>query len=103
MPQVEPLLCKPDFVLVPGACSAGDVWKIPQERVEGHPAPFPLELPTRIIKSTAAKVVLDCFAGSGTTAVAAKMLGRDYIGIELSQLYVAVAERRLARINRKTA
>jgi DNA modification methylase len=97
------VIAKPDFELIPGAYVAGCVWCIQPERNNEHPHPFPVELPKRIIESTAAKVILDPFLGSGTTAVAAKMLGRDFIGIELSPQYVAMAEERLARTSRKTA
>jgi modification methylase len=44
-----------------------------------------------------AKVILDPFIGSGTVAVACKELGRDYIGIEISQKYCEIAQRRLAQ------
>ena len=60
-----------------------------------HPAPFPVALIERIIASTTAKLVLDPFMGSGTTAVAAKRLGRDYLGIEISPEYCALAEQRI--------
>ena len=99
--EVIYLIAKPKFKLIPGANGVGDVWHIIHETNSEHPCPFPVELPRRIIESTAAKVVLDPFLGSGSTAVAAKMLGRDYIGIELSQQYVAMAEERLIRTHRK--
>ena len=66
-----------------------------QEQKNEHPAPFPVALIDRIISSTYAKVVLDPFMGSGTTAVAAKALGRDYIGFEISESYVELANRRI--------
>lgn len=77
------LIAKPDFRLAPKANACGD-------------APFPLELIERIIGSTKAQVVLDPFMGSGTTAVAAKNLGRDYIGVEVAEQYCAMSRRRLA-------
>ena len=60
-----------------------------------HPAAFPVDLIVRIISSTTAPVVLDPFMGSGTTAIAARALKRDYIGIELSPQYCEMAEQRL--------
>jgi site-specific DNA-methyltransferase (adenine-specific) len=75
------------------------VWRFPPEsaRRVGHPAPFPLELPRRCIQlyTFRGDVVLDPFAGSGTTCVAAKMLGRHYICIEIEERYARIAERRL--------
>ena len=63
----------------------------------GHPAPFPTELPRRLILlySYVDDVVLDPFIGSGTTAVAAKRTGRQYIGYDISAPYVQLAESRL--------
>ena len=61
-----------------------------------HPAPFPVEIPKRCIESTDAKVVIDPFIGSGTTAIAAKMLGIDWIGIEVSEEYCTMANDRIS-------
>jgi len=93
--EVIYLICKPDFRLAKKACGRGDVWDIAQELDNEHPAPFPIELPERIISSTNAKLILDPFMGSGTTAVAAQKLHRNFIGIELSKKYVEMAEKRL--------
>ena len=60
-----------------------------------HPAPFPLALPLRCIESTSAQIILDPFSGSGTTAVAAKQLGRNYIGIDISPEYCEMAQTRI--------
>jgi DNA modification methylase len=62
-----------------------------------HPAPFPEALARDHILSWSnpGDLVLDCFAGSGTTLKAAKQLKRDYIGIEISAEYVTIAEKRL--------
>jgi modification methylase len=99
--EVIYMIAKPKFKLIPGANHMGCVWRIHHETDNEHPCPFPIELPHRIIESTLARMVLDPFMGSGTTAVAAKMLGRDYIGIELSPQYVAMAEERLNRTCQK--
>jgi site-specific DNA-methyltransferase (adenine-specific) len=77
------------------------IWKFPTESAKrvNHPAPFPVELPKRCIEmyTFAGDIVLDPFLGSGTTAVAAKMSGRKYIGIDLSEEYCGIAEDRLAQ------
>jgi len=75
------------------------VWFFPSVRAnDDHEAKFPIELPSRVIRllTDVGDTVLDCFAGSGTTAVAAKTLRRRYIGIELMKEYVTLAEKRLA-------
>ena len=70
---------------------------VPARRV-GHPAPFPEELPKRLIHlySYVGDVVLDPFVGSGTTCLAAKNLSRSYIGYDISKEYVELALSRLA-------
>lgn len=95
--EVIYMIAKPEFRLVPKANRYGDVWEIPQERNNPHPAPFPVALVERIISSTNAQLVLDPFMGSGTTAVAAKRLGRDFIGIDISETYCNMAADRLER------
>ncbi|MCW5949156.1 MAG: site-specific DNA-methyltransferase [Pyrinomonadaceae bacterium] len=94
--EVIYLIPKPDFKLVPKANAVGDVWEFNQEMKNPHPAPFPLALPQRCIESTNAQVILDPFMGSGTTALAAKLAGRSFIGIEISEEYLKMAEDRLA-------
>jgi site-specific DNA-methyltransferase (adenine-specific) len=93
--EVIYLIAKPKFKLVPKANAYGDVWEFTQEMSNLHPAAFPVDLITRIISSTSARVILDPFMGSGTTAVAARALDRDYIGIEISPEYCAMAQERL--------
>jgi len=78
----------------------GDVWIIPtQPFPEAHFATFPERLVQPLIKAGCPKsgIVLDPFAGSGTTLVVAKRLGRSYIGIEIKPAYVEMAKRRLAK------
>lgn len=89
------LIAKPDFRLADKANSVGDVWEFGQENKNDHPAPFPVNLIERIIGSTTAHVVLDPFMGSGTTAVAAVNLGRNFVGIELSHEYCVTARNRI--------
>ena len=75
------------------------VWTFPAERAKavGHPAPFPVELPRRLIElyTFAADIVLDPFCGSGSTCIAAKMCGRNYVGYDNKKEYVELAERRM--------
>lgn len=76
------------------------VWMIPSVRAnDDHEAKFPLELPRRVIQlfTTKGDVVLDCFVGSGTTAVAAILEGRHYIGIDNQPSYVAMARKACQR------
>ena len=76
-----------------------DVWEIPAESATrvGHPAPFPIELPARLIElyTYRGDLVLDPFAGSGTTAVAAVRAGRHFAGYDLDESYIRLAESRL--------
>ncbi|MFN2607122.1 MAG: site-specific DNA-methyltransferase [Acidimicrobiales bacterium] len=77
-----------------------DLWEIPPERATrvGHPAPFPVGLPSRLIDLYTYEddVVLDPFMGSGSTAVAAVRTGRRYIGFDTDESYVERAIRRIA-------
>ena len=95
------LICNPKFVLdgEKSIRNGGDVWHIPNINKNPHPAPFPEELARRAIASTSAQIIMDPFSGSGTTAVVAKKLGRDYIGFELSPEYVAMSQRRLETLD----
>lgn len=93
--EVIYLIAKPDFKLASGANSHGDVWDIGQERNNIHPAPFPLELARRCIQASPEGVVLDPFMGSGTTAVAASESGRQWLGCEIAQHYIDMANQRL--------
>lgn len=77
-----------------------DVWEIRSERAKsvGHPAPFPVELPFRLIElyTYRGDLVLDPFVGSGTTAVAAARAGRHYVGFDTEAKYITLANSRLA-------
>lgn len=78
------------------------IWTfLPQQaRAVGHPAPFPVELPLRTIKlyTFEGDVVLDPFIGSGTTAIAALMTGRHYVGYDIDKDYIKLAENRIKNI-----
>ena len=79
------------------------IWRFPtaSARRIGHPAPFPVELPRRTIEfyTFAGDIVLDPFMGAGSTAIAAKNSGRNFIGFDISKEYVTLAESRLASHN----
>jgi len=96
--EVIYLIAKPDFKLAPKMNAMGDVWSIPQERNNEHPAPFPVELASRCIQAVGAGPVLDPFMGSGTTAIAAEQLGIEWIGFEKSKAYCAMAKERLRAV-----
>ena len=76
-----------------------DVWELPTESATrvGHPAPFPIELPERLIHlyTYRGDVVLDPFMGSGTTAVAAVRTGRHFVGYDTDPGYVSLATARV--------
>jgi len=76
------------------------MWTIPpaSARRVGHPAPFPVDLPRRLIELYTFKgdLVLDPFIGSGSAAVAAVEAGRHFIGYDTEQEYLDVAARRIA-------
>jgi site-specific DNA-methyltransferase (adenine-specific) len=75
------------------------IWNINPARAKkiGHPAPFPIELPQKFINLYTYKndLILDPFLGSGTTAIAAKLLKRNYVGYEIEEKYRAIAKSRL--------
>lgn len=84
-----------------------DVWDIPPASATrvGHPAPFPVELPQRLIElyTYRGDLVLDPFMGAGTTAVAAVRTGRGYIGFDTDHSYIALAEQRIDDERRRLA
>lgn len=77
-----------------------DVWEMPSASATriGHPAPFPLELPRRLIELYTYQddLVLDPFMGSGTTALAAIESGRHYVGFDTEPAYIELAKQRIA-------
>jgi len=81
------------------------VWYFPSVRANyQHEAMFPLELPKRLIKLLTDKgdVILDCFVGSGTTAIASIQEGRNFIGIDLDENYAKMAEAACSKELRKS-
>jgi len=82
------------------------IWCFPTESAKrvGHPAPFPAELPYRLIQlyTFQGDVVLDPFVGSGTTCVAAIKAGRHFVGFDVEEKYIKVAKRRISKyLNQK--
>jgi site-specific DNA-methyltransferase (adenine-specific) len=75
------------------------VWTFPAESAHkvGHPAPFPIELPYRLIQlyTFVGEVILDPFCGSGSACLAALKAGRHYIGYDIEEEYVKLAEKRI--------
>ncbi len=75
------------------------IWTFNAESAKriGHPAPFPLELPYRLIQllSFTDDIILDPFMGSGTTAIAALKSDRKFVGFETSEEYIKLAENRI--------
>lgn len=76
-----------------------EIWRISPKPMLEHPAPFPEELVANCLINTTEKgdIVLDPYMGSGTTALVARKLGRDYLGIELSPDYIKITQRRLSQ------
>lgn len=81
--------------------STTDLWEISPESAKrvGHPAPFPVELPERLIHlyTYIDDLVLDPFMGSGSTAVAAVRTNRRFIGYEMEPQYIRIADERIDR------
>jgi DNA modification methylase len=82
------------------------VWQMGTESAKkvGHPAPFPVELPRRLIElyTFVDDIVLDPFCGSGTTCVAAALNKRRYVGYDISPEYAQLAAKRLEVLKRET-
>lgn len=93
------LFAKPEMKLASlSASGMGDVWRLGMEYERtGHPAPFPISLPTRCIEATGATSVLDPFVGSGTTVRAAANLGVRAIGVDTHDAYLRIAADRLSQ------
>jgi len=81
------------------------IWRFPAESAKKvhHPAPFPSELPSRLIKlyTFQGDIVLDPFVGSGSTCLAAIRAGRDFVGYDRSKEYVSTARRRISSFLKK--
>ncbi len=80
-----------------------DVWALPTSSGRnGHGAQFPIALPGRCISLSTSEgdIVLDPFVGAGNTGIAARTLGRKFIGIDVCQEYLSTAERRISEAER---
>ena len=81
------------------------VWTMNTESAKriGHPAPFPEELPNRLIKlfSFTNDIVIDPFMGSGTTAIAAIKNNRNFVGYEINKEYINLANNRILNLKEK--
>ncbi|HKV04148.1 MAG TPA: site-specific DNA-methyltransferase [Candidatus Acidoferrales bacterium] len=87
-----------------------NMWTIPytpasEKQLGTHPTQKPIALLMRMVKiwTRPEDVVLDCFLGTGTTAVACEALGRKWVGIEKDEKYVVITQRRLAGVQRELA
>ncbi|MGB4205832.1 MAG: site-specific DNA-methyltransferase [Bacteroidales bacterium] len=82
------------------------IWTMNAESAKriGHPAPFPEELPYRLIQLYSFKgdIILDPFMGSGTTAVSALKSERKFVGYDISKEYIELAEKRIESLLKQT-
>lgn len=96
--EVIIVVARPAFRLKSKSASMlGDVWNVVPEANTEHPAPFPKELPGHALETTAARSVLDPFAGSGSTLKAARERGARAVGVELSARWCDLAIRGLSQ------
>ncbi len=85
------------------------VWRLrpemKKETVSNHPAPFPIEIPTRCIYSILDNkkecIIIDPYMGSGTSAVVSKLLGHHYVGIDISSEYINNTINRLNNVSQR--
>ncbi|MDH3731729.1 MAG: DNA methyltransferase, partial [Acidimicrobiia bacterium] len=94
----EDTVDKDDFI-----ASTLSVWNIRPESAKrvGHPAPFPVELPRRLIElyTFAGDLVLDPFIGAGATALAARETGRHFVGFDTDVNYIDLARGRISELS----
>lgn len=92
----------------PKGKNPSDVWEIPNVKAchiekTSHPCQFPVALVQRLIRALvkADGLVVDPFMGSGTSAIAAKIEGRRFAGCDMSEVYLAIANRRVEQLKKK--
>ncbi len=74
-------------------------WNTTGASMREHPAPFPLELASRLVRmfSFVGDTVLDSFAGTGTSMLAAMKADRNSVGVEIDSAYCEMARKRLEK------
>lgn len=99
----SPGLLERAFSVIPDAMHKAwfrQIWSdVPGASTRSHPAPYPVELATRLVRmfSFVGDTVLDPFLGSGTTALAAWQTGRNSVGVEIDEKYLELASRRFRK------
>ena len=91
----------PRFKRLNNTLFPNEVWKFAPDKSNKHPAPFPIDLPDNIIPNVSQGekiIVLDPFMGSGTVAISAKKHNCDYIGFEMMQEYIDMANEKINNI-----
>jgi len=90
----KPTITRDDFLEV-----TKSIWSFPTEsaRKVGHPAPFPVKLPLKLIHlyTYESEIILDPFMGSGSTAVAAIKSNRHFVGYDIDRVYISLCEKRI--------
>jgi site-specific DNA-methyltransferase (adenine-specific) len=96
------LLAKDEWELRDKAASGiGDVWRVPPVADPDHPCSFPVRLPTIALETSGAESLIDPFMGVGTAGVAACILRRRFIGVELNPAYFDIACKRIEDAQRQ--
>ena len=77
-----------------------NIWRINKEQDQSHPAPFPEELVENIVRSCCPEngLILDCYNGSGTSAIVSLKNNHSYIGIDISENYIEMTKKRIGVI-----
>ena len=94
--EVIYVIAKKNFTLAPRANALGCVWRVSQKTGNPHPSPFPPYLVRNCLTAVESGPVLDPFIGSGTTAVVAEERGLDWVGMDVSRIYLDMAAKRVA-------